>query len=212
MDSSSTLRKHCAVRSFVTWEDKKEGQYAGKGASLSLGCDAPLPARLILQVPHSVLVRELLVAGAALRQDAALEAAHVEEQVGVVLAVDGHEAVLPLHRGDGAGQPVLDVPEDGAATAEDRGHASTRRRKLLACRPEINRIHQKPSTPAEGGHSQVNVVLHQPHPGVSGPALFVVVAHNVLVVGVRVFRQVPLDQVSSLVSCEPRKPKIKREG
>ena len=58
---------------------------------------------------------ELLVAGAALGQDAALEATHVEEQVGVVLAVHGHKAVLPLHRGDRAGQAVLDVPEHSAA-------------------------------------------------------------------------------------------------
>lgn len=45
-----------------------------------------LPAHLVLQVPDPVLVGELLVAGAALGQDAALEAAHVEQQVGVVLA------------------------------------------------------------------------------------------------------------------------------
>ena len=57
---------------------------------------------------------ELLVAGAALGQDAALEATHVEEQIGVVFAVDRHEAVLPLHGGHGAGQTVLDVPEDSA--------------------------------------------------------------------------------------------------
>lgn len=43
-------------------------------------------------------------------------------------------------------------------------------------------------------------MLHQSHPGVSGPALLVVVAHNVLIVGVRVLRQVPLDQVPGLIS------------
>ena len=60
-------------------------------------------------------MRELLVSGAHLGQDAALEAAHVEEQVGVVLGVHGHEAVLPLHGGDGARQAVIDVPEHRAA-------------------------------------------------------------------------------------------------
>ena len=40
---------------------------------------------------------ELLVAGAALRQDAALKTTHVEQQVGIVLTVHGHEAVLPLN-------------------------------------------------------------------------------------------------------------------
>ena len=34
---------------------------------------------LVLQVPHAVLVRELLVRRAALGQDATLEAAHVEQ-------------------------------------------------------------------------------------------------------------------------------------
>lgn len=58
---------------------------------------------LVLQVPHTVLVSELLVAGAALWQDTALKSTHVEEQVGVVFAVDGNKAVLPLHRGDGSG-------------------------------------------------------------------------------------------------------------
>ena len=53
---------------------------------------------LVLEIPHSVLVRELLVRRATLRENPALEAAHVEEQVGVVLAVHRHEAVLPLNR------------------------------------------------------------------------------------------------------------------
>lgn len=43
---------------------------------------------LVLQVPHPVLVSKLLIAGAALWQYAALKATHVEEQVGVVFAVD----------------------------------------------------------------------------------------------------------------------------
>lgn len=55
------------------------------------------------------------------------------------------------------------------------------------------------------GHLQVDVVFHQPHPGVTWPALLVVVAHNVLIVGVRVLREVPLNQISGLVSREPEK-------
>lgn len=84
-----------------------------------------LPAHLVLQVPDPVLVGELLVAGAALGQDAALEAAHVEQQVGVVLAVHGHKAVLPLHRGHRAGQTVLDVPEHSTATGKQGVHSDT---------------------------------------------------------------------------------------
>ena len=45
-------------------------------------------------------------------------------------------------------------------------------------------------------------MLHQPHPGISRPALLVVVADNVLVVGVRVLGQVPLDEVSGLLGGE----------
>ena len=60
-------------------------------------------------------MRELLVGGAALWQDAALKAAHIEQQVGIVLAVDGHKAAAPLDAGDGARQPVLDVPEHRTA-------------------------------------------------------------------------------------------------
>lgn len=42
---------------------------------------------LVLQVPNTVLVGKLLIACATLWQYAALKPAHVEEQVGVVLAV-----------------------------------------------------------------------------------------------------------------------------
>ena len=52
-------------------------------------------------------------------------------------------------------------------------------------------------------NSQVDIMLHQSHAGVAGPALLVVVTHDVLVVGVGVLRQVPLDQISGLVSREP---------
>lgn len=58
---------------------------------------------------------DLLGGHAALGQDAAFEAAHVEQQVRVVLAVDRDEGVLPLDGGHRARQTVLDVPEDGAA-------------------------------------------------------------------------------------------------
>ena len=43
----------------------------------------------------------------------------------------------------------------------------------------------------EHGRAQVKVMLHKPHASISWPALLVVVAHNVLIVGVRVLRQVP---------------------
>lgn len=73
---------------------------------------SPLPRLyLILQVPDPILVGEFLIAGAAFRQDAALKATHVEKQVGVVLTIHRHEAVLPLNCSHWSWQTVLDVPE-----------------------------------------------------------------------------------------------------
>ena len=69
---------------------------------------------LILQVPYSVSVREFLVCGPTLGQDAALEATHVEEQVGIVLTVHRNKAVLPLDGGHRARQTILDIPEDSS--------------------------------------------------------------------------------------------------
>ena len=52
-------------------------------------------------------------------------------------------------------------------------------------------------------NSQVDVMLHESHAWVSGPALLVVVAHDVLVVGVRMLCQVALDQVPCFFCWEP---------
>ena len=53
--------------------------------------------------------------GATLGQDATLEAAHVEQQVRVVLTVHRHKATVPVDGSDGARQTVLDVPEHSTA-------------------------------------------------------------------------------------------------
>ena len=50
---------------------------------------------------------------------------------------------------------------------------------------------------------QVDVVFHESHPGITRPALLVVVAHDVFVVRIRMFRQVALDQVSCLFCTKP---------
>jgi hypothetical protein len=42
-------------------------------------------------------------------------------------------------------------------------------------------------------------MFHESHSAILGPALFVVVAHDVLVVGVRVLSQVALDEFPSLL-------------
>ena len=50
--------------------------------------------------------------------------------------------------------------------------------------------------------TQVDIVLHEPHASISGPALLVVVPHNVLVVGIRMLCEVALDEILGLLSCE----------
>lgn len=47
---------------------------------------------------------------------------------------------------------------------------------------------------------QVDVMLHQSHASISGPALLVVVTYNVLIVRVRMLSQVPLNQIPGLIS------------
>ena len=46
-------------------------------------------------------------------------------------------------------------------------------------------------------------MLHESHASISRPALLVVVADNILVVGVRMLGEVPLNELPSLLSCEP---------
>lgn len=53
---------------------------------------------------------------------------------------------------------------------------------------------------------QVDIMLHQSHAGVTWPTLLVVVTNYVFVVGVRVLRQVPLNQIPGLVGREPNGP------
>lgn len=84
----------------------------------SLSRPLKLSPHLILQVPDTILVGEFFIAGAALGQDAALKATHVKQQIGVILAVNGHEAILPLHRGDRSRQTVLDIPEYSTTTVK----------------------------------------------------------------------------------------------
>lgn len=53
-------------------------------------------------------------------------------------------------------------------------------------------------------------MLHEAHAGVSGPAFLVIIANDVFIVGVRVLCQVTLDQVPSLICCEPTPDKVRR--
>ena len=52
-------------------------------------------------------------------------------------------------------------------------------------------------------------MLHEAHAGISGPAFLVIIANDVFIVGVRVLCQVTLDQVPSLICCEPTPDKVR---
>ena len=52
-------------------------------------------------------------------------------------------------------------------------------------------------------YSQIHVVLHESHAGITRPALLVVVADDVLVVRVRMLGQVALDQVTCFFGRKP---------
>ena len=77
-------------------------------------------SHLILEIPDAIFVREFLVLGAAFGQNATLEAAHVEQQVGIVLTIHANKTALPLYGGHRAWQTVLDVPKYGAAAAKSQ--------------------------------------------------------------------------------------------
>lgn len=147
---------------------------------------------------------KLFIAGAALWQDAALKATHVEEQVGVVFAVDRNKAVLPLDCGNRSGQTVLDVPEHSTTTGKN-----TIRKVMAAC---LQIWYTNLNVQILRWNSQVDVMLHQSHACITGPALLVVITHNVLIVGVWVLSQVPLNQISGLISREPGREKKKKDN
>ncbi len=77
------------------------------------------------------LVGEALGGHADLGQDADFEAAHGEQQVGVVAAVHAYEAVVPVHGGYAARQPVLEVPEHGPPQVHLRPPAPARAQEVL---------------------------------------------------------------------------------
>lgn len=51
-------------------------------------------------------------------------------------------------------------------------------------------------------------MLHQSHSSISGPALLIVVAYNVLIVGIRVLGKVALNQIPGLIGRKPEKTLI----
>lgn len=57
----------------------------------------------------------------------------------------------------------------------------------------------------EDTSSKIDVMLHQSHTTILRPALSVVVANHVFIIGIRIFSQIPLDQLSCLITCELEK-------
>ena len=94
---------------------------------------------LVLEAPDAVLVGKAFGNHANLREDADLKAAHVEQQVGVVLGVHRHKRVVPLERRHRAREAVLHVPEDSAAEVDvmlHQPHARVARPALLVVVPD----------------------------------------------------------------------------
>ena len=57
----------------------------------------------------------------------------------------------------------------------------------------------------EHGSPKINVMLDQSHTAVSGPAPLIVISNNVVIGGIRVCRQIPLDEIARLVGSESEK-------
>ena len=122
-----------------------------------------------MQVPYTIPMSEFFKRCAALGQNAAFKATHVEKKIWIIFAVDRHKAFIPAECCDRSRQAVLDVPEHSTA--------------------------------------KINVMLHEPHASIPGPAFPVVVAHNVLIIWIRVLCQITLNQITCFISCKPEKKK-----
>lgn len=107
---------------------------------------------------------------------------------GVGGPASGKDTALEARHGEEEVGVVLGVHRDEGALPVDGGDGA---RQAVLDVPE-------------DGPAQVHVVLHETHAGITGPALLVVVTDNVLVVGVGVFGEVALDQVTSLLSGETK--------
>lgn len=70
---------------------------------------------LILQVPYTIPMSEFFKCCAALGQNAAFKATHVEQKIWIVFAVDRHKAFIPAQCCDRSRQAVLNVPEHSTA-------------------------------------------------------------------------------------------------
>ena len=104
-------------------------------------------------------------------------------------------------------------PAFGQNPALKSAHAEQKIGVVLA----INR--DKCSVPLNGGHgswqsildvpkhssSKIDVMFHQSHSSISWPAFFVVVSDNVFIVGIRMFGQVPLNQITSFFGSKSEK-------
>ena len=155
------------------------------------GLGRALLGRIVLQAPDAVAVGEALRSHADLWQDADLRQAWCYRAfIGCAAASACGNTGKRLHLKAGHGEEEVGVVPrvDG-----DKGVVPVQRGE--AARQAVLHV-------PEDGPPEVDIVLHEPHARVAGPALFVVVAHDVLVVGVWVLCQVALHQVFGLVRRE----------
>lgn len=59
---------------------------------------------------------------------------------------------------------------------------------------------------------KINIMFHKSHASISGPAFSVIVAHNVLIVRIRVFCKVSLNKITSFISWKSKDTKKASEN
>lgn len=52
--------------------------------------------------------------------------------------------------------------------------------------------------------TQIDIMLHQPHPAIFRPTLTVVVTHHIFIIGVRIFSEISFDQLPGLIFCKSK--------
>lgn len=82
------------------------------------------------------------------------------------------------------------------------------RHKAILPHESTNRTWQTILDIPEYCTSKINVMFHESHTSITRPALLVVVSNNVLIVRVRVFSEVTLDEITGFFSCKPIKQRL----
>lgn len=75
---------------------------------------------LILQVPNTISMCKFIMCSTDFGQNSTLKSTHIEQQVGIVFAVNWHKTVLPQCSCHRPWQSVFDVPKYGTSTEKHK--------------------------------------------------------------------------------------------